>query len=466
MNKGNILIIDDEENIRNMLSEILVDESYTAFTAGEWDEGKKVLLSSKVDIVLLDIWLPKVGGMDILEILNRDFIGVEVIMISGHGNIDLAVKAIKKGAFDFLEKPLSIERILTVVENGMRIKRLQEENQSLKASIGKEYEMIGNSQAINDIKNKISAAAVSNARVLITGENGSGKELVARAIHFQSSRSNKPFIEINCAAIPENLIESELFGHEKGSFTGAIAQKKGKFELANTGTIFLDEVADMSLATQAKVLRVLEEMKFQRIGGSELLSTDVRVIAATNKDIKKMIQDGTFREDLYYRLNVIPILNPSLKDRKEDIPLLVEYFLLKFSRDAGLEKKKIDNEAIKLIQENNWPGNIRQLRNFIERLNVLVPGEIITQEMVIEHLAAEGTTGQTAAVKSYSKILKAEDYDTEITLKDAKDKFEMQFIIRRLEENSFNISATAKTLDIERSNLHKKIKQYGIDVER
>ncbi len=372
MSKGNILIIDDEENIRNMLHEILNDEGYETFQAGEWDEAKKIFLSEKLDVVLLDIWLPKKGGMDILEILSKDFPAVEVIMISGHGNIDMAVKAIKKGAYDFLEKPLSIDRILHVVNIALERKSLKEENVFLKNTISKSYEIIGNSQNINSVKNKIKAAAESNVRVLITGGNGTGKELIARGIHYQSKRAKAPFIEINCAAIPENLIESELFGHEKGSFTGAISQKKGKFELANKSTIFLDEVADMSLATQAKVLRVLEEMTFQRIGGVEQIHTDCRVVAATNKNIAKMIENGEFREDLFYRLNVIPIVSPTLKDRKEDIPLLIEHFLDMYSKESGKPKKKISKKALNLLINHEWPGNIRQLKNFIERINVMI----------------------------------------------------------------------------------------------
>jgi two-component system nitrogen regulation response regulator NtrX len=462
MYKGNVLIIDDEENIRKMLCDILADENYLSFPSGEWDEAKKVLLREKVDVVLLDLWLPNVGGMDILEILSSDYEGVEVIIISGHGNIDMAVKAIKKGAFDFLEKPLSIERILTVVDNAIKIKSLKEENKSLKATIVKDYEIIGESQEIRDVKKKLKAASESNARVLITGENGSGKELIARGIHFQSSRANKPFVEINCAAIPENLIESELFGHEKGAFTGAIAQKKGKFEIANTGTIFLDEVADMSLATQAKVLRVLEDMRFVRIGGNEVLTTDVRVISATNKDIPQMIKEGTFREDLFYRLNVVPVHNPSLKERRQDIPLLVEYFLAGFSQESGKEKKKIDPKSMEIIQNYNWPGNIRELKNFIERINVLIPDNIIKEKDVKDLLSLSNQSHSRESVQT----MQPEGINSSLSLKDAREEFEKQFIIQKLGELNYNISAASKSLGIERSNLHKKIKQYDIEVER
>ncbi len=456
--KGNVLIIDDEENIRKMLEGILLEEEYTPFTAGEWEEANKVLLREKVDVILLDVWLPKIGGMDILDILKKDFSAVEVIIISGHGNIDIAVKAIKNGAFDFLEKPLSIEKILTVMENAIKMKQLREENISLKTTISKEYEIIGNTKPIKNVLKKISAAAASNARVLITGDNGSGKELIARSIHFQSKRCNKPFVEVNCAAIPENLIESELFGHEKGSFTGAVAQKKGKFEIAHKGTIFLDEVADMSLSTQAKVLRVLEQMNFHRIGGTDNINVDVRVISATNKDIALMIQEGTFREDLFYRLNVIPIHNPSLKDRKEDIPLLIEHFLARFSQETGMPKKKISKDAMKYLIDFDWPGNIRQLRNFIERIIVLVDKEQIELEQVKSNLGQNhiGTKANAAPQSNY-------EVDEDLTLKEARELFEKQFIENKLIEQDYNISATAKILGIERSNLHKKIKQYEIE---
>ncbi len=459
--KGNILIIDDEENIRKMLKDILMEEGYSTFSAGEWDNAHKILLRERVDVILLDVWLPKVGGMDILEILKNDFTGVEVIIISGHGNIDIAVKAIKKGAFDFLEKPLSIEKILTVLENALRMKQLKEENLSLKTTISKEYEIVGNSKPIKQIQKKISAAASTNARVLITGENGTGKELIARSIHFQSKRSNKPFIEVNCAAIPENLIESELFGHEKGAFTGAITQKKGKFEIANTGTIFLDEVADMSLATQAKVLRVLEQMNFQRIGGTENINIEVRVISATNKDIGAMIKNGSFREDLFYRLNVVPIHNPALRERKQDIPLLIEHFLARFSQESGFPKKKISKDALNYLINYEWPGNIRQLKNFIERINVLVDKEEININNVKNNLQIKPDEQGVAQKKE--QVLNS---DQDLQLKEARELFEKQFIEKKLEAQDYNISATAKILGIERSNLHKKIKLYNIEVDR
>lgn len=461
--KGNVLIIDDEENIRHMLEDILNEENYTTFTAGEWEEAHKKLLQEKIDVILLDVWLPKIGGMDILDILKKDFEAVEVIIISGHGNIDIAVKAIKNGAFDFLEKPLSIEKILTVLENALRMKQLKEENISLKTTISKEYEMVGDSKPINQIKKKISAAAMSNARVLITGENGTGKELIARSIHFQSNRRNKPFVEVNCAAIPENLIESELFGHEKGSFTGAVSQKKGKFEIAHTGTIFLDEVADMSLSTQAKVLRVLEQMNFQRIGGTDNINVDVRVISATNKNIQEMINQGTFREDLFYRLNVVPIHNPSLRERKEDIPLLVEHFLAKYAQQSGLPKKKLKKDAVNYLKDYEWPGNIRQLKNFIERIIVLTETDEISINNVKHHLQTPGAGAMDKAENV--EQLSYESFD-DLELKEARELFEKQFIEKKLLTKDYNISATAKLLGIERSNLHKKINQYGIEVER
>lgn len=449
----NILVVDDEVNIRQMLYDILTDEGYEVYLAGEWEEAYKVLMTHKVDVVLLDIWLPNIDGMEILSRIKKDFIEVEVIMISGHGSIDIAVKSIKQGAFSFIEKPLSMDKVLTIVENAFRVKSLTEENEILKSIINKEARMIGDSGSMRDIRAKISQAAQSNARVLITGENGTGKELIARNIHNLSDRRDKPFIEINCAAIPENLIESELFGHEKGSFTGAVAQKKGKFELANDGTIFLDEIADMSLPTQAKVLRVLQEMEFERVGGTRTIKVDVRIVAATNKDIHKAIEDKSFREDLYYRLNVIPIYVPPLRERREDIPPLIEYFLEQFAAEQKRPKKIIDREAMQLLTNFDWPGNIRELKNIIERLNIMVIDDTITYQDVREY------------VPDHKNIPISNNFDSkDLSLKEAKDEFEKDFIIQKLQENEMNISQTAKALNIERSHLHKKIKSYDIKI--
>ncbi len=447
----NILVIDDEKNIRIMLSDILEDEGYQPFVAGNWDEAYKVLMTNRIDVILLDVLLPDVGGLEILDIIKKDFFNIEVIMMSGHGNIDMAVKAIKKGAFDFLEKPVTIERVLTVIENALRMKSLREENESLKQVVGKKIQLIGESKAINQIKDKIESAAKTNARVLITGENGTGKEIVARSIHNKSERNDKPFIEVNCAAIPENLIESELFGHEKGAFTGAVAQKKGKFEVADGGTLFLDEVADMSLPTQAKVLRVLEEMSFERVGGVTPIKVDVRVLAATNKDIEEEIKNRNFREDLFYRLNVIPIYVPPLRERREDIPLIVQHFLYLFASENGKKLKEIEPSGIKLLENAEWKGNVRQLKNIIERLNIMVQDDYIKYEDVAEYVNEEND--------DHKFFIEKTDFSS---LKEAKDEFEKNFIIKKLKENDMNISKTAQVLNIGRSHLHKKINSYDI----
>ncbi len=452
MNKPAVLIIDDEENIRDMLTEILIDEGYEPYSAANWDEAYKILIGNRIDVVLLDIWLPDVGGMEILEKIKMQFIGVEVIMISGHGKIELAVKAIKQGAFNFLEKPLSIEKTLQLVDNAIKIRRIKEENENLKSIVFKEVEMIGTSKAIQTIKEQIENAAASDARVLITGENGTGKELVARSIHLKSERRDKPFVEVNCAAIPDTLIESELFGYEKGAFTNAISQKKGKFEVADKGTVFLDEVADMSMQTQAKLLRVLQEMTFERVGGVKQITVDVRFVAATNKDIHEEIKEGGFRDDLLYRLNVIPIHVPPLRERVEDIPQLIEYFLMRFSVETGKKKKDISGDALNLLCNYQWPGNIRELKNIVERLNIMVSEDVIKEDNVKMYLP-------DSPAKNL-KMPKAND----LALKEAKDMFEREFIINKLKENDNNISQTAKALDIERSYLHKKIKTYNIKI--
>ncbi len=446
-----VLIIDDEQNIRTMLKDILEDEGCTAYSANDWDEGYKILLLNKIDVILLDICLPKVGGMEVLDQVIEDFTGVEVIMISGHGNIDLAVQAIKKGAFDFIEKPLSLERLLTVTANAIKLKKLKEENRQLKAfNIVQKVEIVGDSKAIREVIEKIDHASKSMARVLITGENGTGKELIAKSIHYNSDRRKESFIEVNCAAIPENLIESELFGHEKGAFTGAIATKKGKFELAHNGMIFLDEVADMTLNTQAKVLRVLQEMEFTRVGGVSTIKVDVRVISATNKNIIKEIEDGNFREDLYYRLNVIPIHAPALRERKEDIPVLIHYYLEKLAKQSDIPIKVLSEDALKLLINYPWFGNIRELKNVVERFNIMIEAKNIKSHHVQTLVLSQDNRENINKIYDYS------------TLKEAKDAFEKRFIQQKLEESEMNVSKTAKILEIERSHLHKKIKKYNL----
>lgn len=373
-----ILIIDDEQAIAASLKEILEYEKYKVDTAGDGAEGLDLALKNKYDIIFCDIKMPKMDGLEVLDKMVEKGLDSSIIMISGHGSIDTAVEALKKGAFDFIQKPLDLNRILVTVRNALDRSTLVEETKVLKRKINKKLttEIIGESKAIVKIKEMIDTVAPTDARVLVTGGNGSGKELVARMMHEKSSRSDKPFIEVNCAAIPSELIESELFGHEKGAFTSAIKQRKGKFEQASGGTLFLDEIGDMSASAQAKVLRALQENKIMRVGGDKDIKVDVRVIAATNKNLQKEIEEGNFREDLYHRLSVIPIHVPSLNDRKEDIPLLTDFFISRICDDYGVSKKKIEKSALDELKKMNWTGNIRELRNVIERLIILCPDTI------------------------------------------------------------------------------------------
>ena len=439
-----VLVVDDEEGIRETLSGIFEDEGCSIVTANSGEEALDLLKEQNPDLILLDIWLPGIDGIQALEEIKALRPDLPVIMISGHGNIELAVKATRLGAYDFLEKPLSLERVLLVSKRALERRTLEIENKALRKDLTKKYRLLGNSPKMELLREQIKMAAQSNSRVLIMGESGSGKELVARLLHENSKSAGKLFIEVNCAAIPQELIESELFGHEKGSFTGAFESKKGKFELADEGTLFLDEVGDMSLSAQAKVLRVIETQEFQRVGGSKNIKVDVRIISATNKDLKEEVKKGTFREDLLYRLNVIPILVPPLRERKEDIPLLVNYFLDSFAGEYGKKSKKISPEALKMIEAYDWPGNIRELRNVIERLVIMTPSDTITAKnlLIVEQ--------------------SSQDYLSYKTMKEARDAFEKDFITKRLEENNWNISKTAEILQMERSNLHKKIKAYNI----
>ena len=444
MTESVVLIVDDEEGIRESLSGIFEDEGYDVLTASSGEEALKVLKEQSPDLILLDIWLPGIDGIQTLKEIEGLTPDLPVIMISGHGNIELAVKATRMGAYDFLEKPLSLERVLLAAKRALERQKLEIENKALKQNLIKKWRLIGNSQKMKQLREQIEMAAQSNSRVLILGESGSGKEFVTHILHDKSSRADKPFIEMNCAAIPQELIESELFGHEKGSFTGAFERKKGKFELADGGTLFLDEVGDMSLSTQAKVLRVIESQEFQRVGGSRSIKVDVRIIAATNKDLIEEVRKGNFREDLLYRLNVIPIVVPPLRERKDDIPALVEYFIEYFASEYGQRPKKITTEGLKTFQDYDWPGNIRELRNMIERLVIMTPSNTITPKDLVIGKPAHS------------------DYFAFHTLREARESFEKDFIIKKLEENNWNISKTAEILDIERSNLHKKIKAYYI----
>jgi two-component system nitrogen regulation response regulator NtrX len=452
-----ILIIDDEECIRESLTGILQDEGFQTLSAESGELGLGMLRDENPDLILLDIWMPGIDGMETLRKIREITPDQLVIMMSGHGTIETAVKATKLGAYDFIEKPPSLEKLLLAVQNALTIGQLVEENRTLKARIAKEHEMIGNGGAIRLLKEQISIAAPTSGWVLITGENGTGKELVARAVHAHSQRANKPFVEVNCAAIPEELIESELFGHEKGSFTGATALRKGKFDLAHEGTLFLDEIGDMSLKTQAKVLRILQEKKFERVGGSRTIEVDVRVIAATNKDLEAEIVKGNFREDLYYRLNVLPFEVPPLRERKEDIPRLVEHFLQFFCGKESREIKTLTPEAMAALVSYSWPGNVRELKNIVERLVIMVQNPVVTEK----HLPAALFLKKPETDKtSVSPALDAG------TFREAKEEFEKEYLLQKLEENDWNISRTAEVIEIERSNLHRKIKSFGIELKK
>ncbi len=450
MSRKSVLIVDDEEGIRESLSGILEDEGYDVLTASSGEDALAIAKEHMPDIVFLDVWLPEMDGLETLPRLKEIDANIPVIMISGHGNIEIAVKATRLGAYDFLEKPLSLEKVIITAKRALERKILEEENRSLKENIIKKCRLIGDSEKMRTLRQQIEMAAQSNSRVLILGESGTGKELVARLLHEKSQRAGGPFVEVNCAAIPQELIESELFGHEKGAFTGATERKSGKFELADRGTLFLDEIGDMALQTQAKVLRVIETQAFQKVGGSKNIKVDVRIIAATNKNLMEEVKNGNFREDLYFRLNVIPIIVPPLKERRDDIPLLIKYFIELFASENGIRQKEITPDVVKTFQDYYWPGNIRELKNAVERLMIMVPSDVITKRDV----DALGLFGQ--------QVLKEYDYFSHKTLKDARDAFERDFIIRKLKENNWNVSKTAEVIDVERSNLHKKIKAYEI----
>lgn len=448
-----ILIVDDEETIRQSLGSILSDEGYDILMAESGEQAIKTVEEEFPSIVLLDIWLPGMDGMETLKAIKSEHPSVCVVMMSGHGNIETAVRATKLGAFDFIEKPLSLEKVILVVNHAMDMIRLEEENRLLRQRVSHEYELTGNSTPIVELKEMISLVAPTNAWILIMGENGTGKELVARSIHRQSRRAAKPFVEVNCAAIPEDLIESELFGHERGAFTGATMKKRGKFDLAHEGTIFLDEVADMSLKAQAKILRILQEKKFERVGGTKLIPTDVRVLAATNKDLEQEMEEGRFRQDLFYRLNVIPLRIAPLRERKEDIPLLVDRFLTDFSIKEGEPAKSIMPEALTMLMEHNWPGNVRELKNITERLFIMTSADVIAADDI------------PALFRESDQILPDRLESVSGTYKEAKWNFEKHYIEKKLREYDGNISRTAEAIGLERSNLHRKIKSYGLDVK-
>ncbi|MBI5787256.1 MAG: sigma-54-dependent Fis family transcriptional regulator [Candidatus Schekmanbacteria bacterium] len=443
--KNRILIVDDEREICRTLSDILQDEGYETLTIGSGEEALPLVEAEGLDLVILDIWLPGIDGLEVLRQIKQIKPDLDVVMISGHGNIDTAVKATKLGAYDFIEKPLSLEKILLVVSHALDKQSLEQENKRLKQRIEKDSEILGNSDAIMRIKGQIALAAPSEGWALICGENGTGKELIARSLHRQSQRSRGPFLEVNCAAIPEELIESELFGHEKGAFTGATGARRGKFELADGGTLFLDEIGDMSLKTQAKVLRVLEEQAFVRVGGDKKIHVNVRLIAASNKDLPQEIAAGRFREDLYYRLHVIPFQAPPMRERKEDIPLLINHFLQQFSTQNNKRLKKFSPSALQCLTWYAWPGNVRELKNLVERLVIMTPHDLI------EPSDLPASVHQTPP-----------DDHAVVSFKDARVEFEKAFLAGQLEKNNGNISKTAQQLKLERSHLHRKLKSLGL----
>src|SRR5210317_1529285 len=452
-NMQSILIVDDEISIRESLTGILQDEGFHPVSVESGERAIERVSEDKPDLVLLDIWMPGMDGMETLTKIRDIYQDQLVIIMSGHGTIETAVKATKLGAYDFIEKPLSLEKVLLSIQNAAKVGQLVEENRELKAKIGKEHEMIGNSKPIKDLKKQIKIAAPTSGWVLITGENGTGKELVARAIHQNSNRQECPFIEVNCAAIPEELIESELFGHEKGSFTGAQTSKRGKFDQADGGMLFLDEIGDMSLNTQAKILRILQEQTFERVGGNKTITVDVRVLAATNKNLEQEIEAGNFRADLFWRLNVVPIHIPLLRERVEDIPLLVADFVEALSH-KGLGKKSFTDEGMSVMMRHTWPGNVRELRNFVERLVIMCPDEEINAKTVEQYLHQTSPSPSPETLPNKSALA---PYRTQ-NFKEAKREFEREYLIGKLQTNNGNISQTAERLGIERSHLHKKLK--------
>ena len=446
-----ILVVDDEKGIRQALGQLLEYEGYEVRTAGNAVDAITEYERFRPHLVFMDVKMAGIDGLEALKRVKQSDANAIVVMISGHGTIQTAVEATQLGAYDFLEKPLDTDRILVTLRNALEHLSLSEENTRLKQTIESRYEIVGRSYTIKALLDKIEKVAPSPARVLITGENGTGKELVARAVHRLSPRAEGPFVEVNCAAIPSELIESELFGHMKGSFTGAIQDRAGKFELANHGTLFLDEIGDMSLAAQAKVLRVLEDGVVTRIGGSKPISVDVRVIAATNKDLEHEIAEGKFREDLYYRLNVVPVTVPPLRDRREDIPQLVAHFTERLTRNEGMPPRAVADDAVQRLTEYDWPGNVRELRNTVERLLILASGPRITTADV-DRLVGKRAAEQT----SLGSLVECR------TFEEFKDAAERAFLLAKLREANWNVSETARLLDMPRSNLYKKIERYGL----
>ena len=449
----NILIIDDERNIRRTLDMILSGEGYQVFTCASAQAGLDVIKKERIHLVLLDIVMPETNGLDLLPKLLKVRPDLAVIMISGHGNVQNAVLAIKRGAYDFLEKPLDRDKVLLAISRALQTRELTEENRHLKQQIEGRYEMLGQSPALTEIRDQIARVAPTNGRVLILGESGTGKELIARAVHKMSHRANNPFIKVNCAAIPEELIESELFGSDRGAFTGAVKTRDGKFLQADGGTLFLDEIGDMSLSVQAKVLRALEQGEFERVGGAKTFQVDVRVIAATNKNLHAEVEGGKFREDLYFRLNVVPLTASPLRERREDVPELAENFLNTYAEENGFLPKALSAETRDLLLQYDWPGNIRELKNLVERLSIMVSGDTIYPEDL------PPLDGMTIPKQPGS----FPDLGVGKTLRQVREAVERHYIAEALERHGGNVTRASNALGIERTNLHKKIKQYDLE---
>lgn len=447
MTPNSVLIVDDEPGIRETLRAVLEDEGYDVASAASGEECLTLTESDRFACILLDVWLPGIDGLETLEKLRERGDESAVIMISGHGNIETAVNATKLGAFDFIEKPLSLEKTMLTVRNAIRQQELERLTSNLSEAIGRQYEMVGDSVAMRALRKQISIVAPTDGRVLISGESGTGKELVARAIHAASKRARLPFVEINSAAIPEELVESELFGHEKGAFSGATKAKKGKFEIADGATLFLDEIGDMSAAVQAKMLRVLEEQRFEPVGSNTPVNVDVRVISATNKQLDDLIESGEFRNDLFYRLNVIPFQVPPLRDRAEDIPVLTEYFNKKYCREYGKRPKVFTDNALEVMMNYSWPGNVRELRNTVERVVILTRKRNITPEELPSFGPAEEPAASSYRFPSF---------------KEATDAYQREFILHKLAETDGNVTKAAESMGVDRSHLYRRMKSLGI----
>ena len=453
MKKRRILVIDDERSIRETLSEILTDEGYAVTAVESGEDGLRRFLDETFDLVFLDVWLRDRDGLSLLEAADGRLAEVPVVMISGHANVETAVRAVRLGAYDFLEKPLSLERVVLTAQKAIERRDLLAEVARFRGRRESESELLGDSAPMRKLREEIARVAPTDARILITGENGTGKELVARHIHRLSERRESPLVEVNCAAIPEELIESELFGHSKGSFTGASEDRRGKFGEADGATLFLDEVGDMSAKTQAKVLRALQEGRFTRVGGSKSIASDARVLSATNKTLPEEIRRGAFREDLYFRLAVVPVHVPALRERTDDVPLLAGHFLREASARFGRKPKSLSPSAVDTLCAYRWPGNVRELKNLMERLMILSPSDEVRRE----DLPSEFRDGEAEA---------AATADGNAPLRDARDDFERRYILAALKKYRGNVSRTAEALDLERSNLYRKLKAYGIEVER